>query len=119
MWSLATEYRSGLALRSEVTPQTIDPNYVPGFVWERQYGFRVVDRINPRLWAGVSVENPQTLAPVVNGDTTGLPLILWASPGANGGAYNAAANTSNGSTPGLLTTYSMNPVPDFIAKGSL
>jgi hypothetical protein len=116
MWSLATEYRSGLSLRSEVTPQTIDPNYVPGFVWERQYGFRIVDKINPHLWAGVSLENPQTLGPVVNGDTTGLPLILWASPGANGGAYNAAANTSNGSTPGLLTTYSMNPVPDFIAK---
>ena len=116
MWSLATEYRNGLTLRSEVTPQTIDPNYVPGFVWERQYGFRIVDRIDPRLWVGVSLENPQTLSPVVNGDTTGLPLILWASPGANGGAYNAAANTSNGSTPGLLTTYSMNAVPDFIAK---
>ncbi len=116
MWSLATEYRSGLSLRSEVTPQTIDPNYVPGFVWERQYGFRIVKRVNDHLWAGVSVENPQTLSPVVNGDITGLPLILWASPGANGGAYNAAANTSNGSTPGLLTTYSMNPVPDFIAK---
>ena len=116
MWSFATEYRNGLTLRSEVTPQSIDPNYVPGFVWERQYGFRIVKQINPRLWAGVSLENPQTLAPVVNGDTTGLPLILWASPGANGGAYNAAANTSNGSTPGLLTTYSMNAVPDFIAK---
>jgi hypothetical protein len=116
MWSLATEYRNGLTLRSEVTPQSIDPNYVPGFVWERQYGFRIVKQVNPRLWTGVSLENPQTLAPVVNGDTTGLPLILWASPGANGGAYNAAANTSNGSTPGLLTTYSMNPVPDFIAK---
>lgn len=116
MWSLATEYRSGLSLRSEVTPQTIDPNYVPGFVWERQYGFRIVKKINPTLWAGVSLETPQTLSPVVNGDTTGLLLILWASPGANGGAYNAAANTSNGSTPGLLTTYSMNPVPDFIAK---
>lgn len=116
MWSLATEYRSGLTPRTEVTPQSIDPNYVPGFVWERQYGFRIVKRVNPHLWAGVSLENPQTLAPVVNGDTTGLPLILWASPGANGGAYNAAANTSNGSTPGLLTTYSMNPVPDFIVK---
>ncbi|WP_158790367.1 hypothetical protein [Granulicella sp. L60] len=116
MWSLATEYRSGLSLRSEAPPQTIDPNYVPGFVWERQYGFRIVKQINPRFWAGISLENPQTLTPVVNGDTTGLPLILWASPGANGGNYNAAANTSNGSTPGLLTTYSMNPVPDFIAK---
>jgi hypothetical protein len=116
MWSLATEYRNGLTLRSEVTPQTIDPNYVPGFVWERQYGFRITKQINPHLWAAVSLENPQTLSPVVNGDTTGLPLILWASPGANGGAYNAAANTSNGTTPGLLTTYSMNAVPDFIEK---
>ncbi len=116
MWSLATEYKSGLTLRSEATPQTIDPNYVPGFVWERQYGFRIVKQINPHLWAGVSAENPQVLSPVVNGDTTGIPLILWASPGANAGNYNAAANTTNGSTPGLITTYSMNPVPDFIAK---
>jgi hypothetical protein len=116
MWSLATEYKSGLTLRSEATPQSIDPNYVPGFVWARQYGFRITKQVNPHLWAAASLENPQTLTPVVNGDVTGLPLILWASPGANGGNYNAAANTSNGSTPGLLTTYSMNAVPDFIAK---
>ncbi len=50
-------------------------NYVPGFVWERQYGFRIVKQINPHLWAGVSIENPQVLSPVVNGDITGLPLI--------------------------------------------
>ncbi len=116
MWSLATEYKSGLTLRTEATPQSIDPNYVPGFVWERQYGFRITKQVNPHLWAAASLENPQTLSPVVNGDTTGLPLILWASPGANGGNYNAAANTTTGSTPGLITTYSMNAVPDFIAK---
>jgi hypothetical protein len=116
MWSLATENKSGLTLRTEATPQSIDANYVPGFVWARQYGFRIVKKVNPTLWTGVSLENPQTLSPVVNGDITGLPLILWASPGANGGNYNAGANTSNGSVPGLLTTYSMNAVPDFIAK---
>ena len=43
MWSLATEDKKGVSnLASDIlTPLTIDPKYVPGFVWERQYGFRV------------------------------------------------------------------------------
>ena len=43
LWSLATEDKKGLSNLSGdiLTPLTIDPNYVPGFVWERQYGFRV------------------------------------------------------------------------------
>ena len=43
LWSLATEDKKGVSnLASDIlTPLTIDPNYVPGFVWERQYGFRV------------------------------------------------------------------------------
>ena len=43
LWSLATEDRKGISNLSGdiMLPLTIDPNYVPGFVWERQYGFRV------------------------------------------------------------------------------
>src|ERR1700677_475226 len=43
LWSMATEDRKGISNLSGdiLLPLTIDPNYVPGFVWERQYGFRV------------------------------------------------------------------------------
>ena len=62
MWSLATEDKKGLSNISGdiMTPQTIDPNYNVGFVWTRQYGFRVTKSVK---WAafGVAIENPQVL----------------------------------------------------------
>src|ERR1700722_682709 len=43
LWSLATEDKVGISNLSGdiLTPQTIDPNYVAGFVWTRQNGFRI------------------------------------------------------------------------------
>src|ERR1700692_657699 len=39
--SLATETTRGLTRGSEILPSTIDPQYEAGFVWTRQYSFRV------------------------------------------------------------------------------
>ncbi|MGA9673653.1 MAG: hypothetical protein WBQ94_30960, partial [Terracidiphilus sp.] len=60
MWSLATEYKSGLMNMKEAIPLTIDAQYNVGFTWERQYGFRVVKNMN-RFSIGVSAEEAQTL----------------------------------------------------------
>ena len=62
MWSLATEDKKGLSNLSGdiMTPQTIDPNYNVGFVWTRQYGFRVT-KTGKFASFGVAVENPQVL----------------------------------------------------------
>ncbi len=62
MWSLTAERAKGLSnLSGDVkTPLTIDPNYVPGFVWTRQFGFRVLQSFNKFAY-GVSLENPQTI----------------------------------------------------------
>ena len=59
LWSLATEDKKGVSnLASDIlTPQTIDPNYVPGFVWERQYGFRVTKTMDHAAF-GLALENP-------------------------------------------------------------
>jgi Skp family chaperone for outer membrane proteins len=100
MWSLATEYRSGLLNAREAIPQTIDPQYTVGFTWARQYGFRFVKRINDRFWAGTSVEEAQTL----NLGGHNLPAIVYQQAGNSGGLYNSTAN------------YSFNFVPDFVAK---
>jgi hypothetical protein len=100
MWSLATEYRSGLANNSEATPLTIDAQYNVGFTWERQYGFRTVKKLGNGLWFGASVEEAQTL----NIGGHNLPTIAYQEAGTSGGLYNSTAN------------YSFNYAPDLIAK---
>jgi hypothetical protein len=137
MWSLATETKKGLSnLSGDIaTPQSIDPNYVPGFVWTRQYGFRVVKDLGKKAVFGIAFENPQVLGPGVSGSLNPGISYLWGTPGANGGNYNAGGNTGTitpGCTaagtpvvitctpilPSYLTTYAINPVPDMIAKAA-
>ena len=100
MWSLATEYTSGLSNGSESVPMTIDAQYNVGFTWDRQYGFRVVKRISDKFWLGGAAEEAQTL----NIGGHNLPTIVYQQAGNTGGLYNSAAN------------YSYNYAPDLIAK---
>ncbi len=100
-WSLATETTQGLTRGSEILPATIDPQYEAGFVWTRQYSFRVSKDINRKFFMGASVENAQTLNPAGSNLPTNL---LIGSAGNGGGLFNPTAN------------YSFNLAPDFIAK---
>ncbi len=100
MWSLATEYRHGLTNTAEAIPLTIDAQYNVGFTWERQYGFRTVQKLGQRLWIGASLEEAQTL----NIGGHNLPTIAYQEAGTSGGLYNPTAN------------YSFNYAPDLIAK---
>jgi len=120
LWSLATEDKVGISnLSSDIlTPQTIDPNYNAGFVWTRQYGFRVTYTA-PKFAIGIAAENPQVLGPGGSINLNSGVAYLWGQPGAGGGLYNGGASTTNGTTVGLLTTYAINPAPDVIAKIAL
>jgi hypothetical protein len=100
MWSLATEYSSGLSNGAEATPLTIDAQYNVGFTWARQYGFRVVKKISDKFWLGGSIEEAQTL----NIGGHNLPTIVYQQAGNGSGLYNPTAN------------YSYNFTPDLIAK---
>jgi Skp family chaperone for outer membrane proteins len=101
MWSLATETTKGLDNGTEILPATIDPQYNAGFVWTRQYGFRVSKDIGKKFWIGAAAENAETLNP----GGSSLPTnVLLGSGGNNGGLYNSTAN------------YSFNLAPDMIAK---
>ena len=97
LWSLATEQKKGItsAPGDVTTPQTIDPNYVPGFVWTRQYGFRVVKNLKNAAF-GVSVENPQLLytASLAGNE----PYAVIGSAGQNGGNFNAAISACTPAT---------------------
>jgi hypothetical protein len=92
LWSLATEDKKGISNLSGdiLTPQTIDPNYVAGFVWTRQYGFRVTKTF-PKAAFGISFENPQLLYSAALAGST--PYAVLGSAGANGGNYNAAISS--------------------------
>ena len=103
MWSLAAERAKGLSnFSGDVkTPQTIDPNYVPGFVWARQYGFAVIEN-GKHISYGVSLENAQTLQ---GGSNCPAGSCVWGTAAAQSSSYNAV----NG-------TYSYNLGPDVIGK---
>jgi hypothetical protein len=97
MWSLATEDRKGItsAAADVAVPLTVDPNYMPGFVWTRQYGFRVIKSFDKAAFA-VSVENPQvSYAATLAGNT---PYAVLGSAGLNAGAFNAAISSCSPST---------------------
>ncbi len=101
MWSFLTETTIGMQNRYEAIPLTIDPQYVPGFIWARQYGFRVYDNFfNRKIFTGIALENPQTTF------------------GGQGFSNNFVLGTA-GNPGGLLnpsTNYSINMAPDVIAK---
>jgi hypothetical protein len=142
LWSLATEDKKGLSNLSGdiLVPQTIDPNYVPGFVWEREYGFRVT-KTYPHAAFGIAAENPQFLYSATLAGNT--PYAVLGSAGANGGNYNAAISTCSPATSivnytnqvngGInsyvpvyktvnactnISNYSFNVMPDIIVKAA-
>jgi hypothetical protein len=128
MWSLATETKKGLINRQENLPMMIDPNYVVGFTWARQYGARFVKDFGGKFALGFSVEGPQATiggrgfssvttinsgaAPatiVTSGATTGTTSNFFLNaPGAGAGLYNAFDATG----------YTTNKAPDLIFKAA-
>ena len=103
-WSLATETTQGVTRGTEILPGTIDAQYNAGFVWARQYSFRMSKDIGKKLFIGVSAENAETLNPAGTINLATGTSILLGSAGVGGGLYNATAN------------YSFNLSPDFVAK---
>jgi outer membrane murein-binding lipoprotein Lpp len=119
-WSLATQQGKGITPRNEIIPLTIDAQYVAGFTWARQPGIRLTKNFGNEFWLAASAEMPQTAG------IAGCPGL-----GGNSGASDATGTvalpsgvtalcnqTSGGG--GLLnqvTTYSINHIPDVIAKG--
>jgi hypothetical protein len=128
MWSLVTETKKGLFNRQEDLPQMIDPNYVVGFTWARQYGFRAVKDFGGKFALGVSVEGPQAtiggrgFSAVTTINSAAAPGVILTTgatsattgnfflnaPGAGGGLYNAFDSTG----------YTVNKAPDIIFKAA-
>lgn len=113
-WSLTTLSPKGLKADSYLLPPTIDAQYVPGFVWARQPGIRLVKDFGKQFWVAVSAESGATTwalpgATFFPGQTTALPIyatpiLFGAAQG--GGLFNGANN------------YSFNHMPDFVGKAA-
>jgi hypothetical protein len=104
-WSLATLQNDGISPRHEVIPQTIDSQYVVGFVWERQPQLRITENFGNGLWVALSAETPQT-------DSIGGTAVLL--PGIGSVTFNQPA--LGGSLFNATNSYSFNHVPDLIGK---
>jgi hypothetical protein len=112
-WSLATMYRQGLLPRQENLPPNIDAQYVVGFNWARQPELRVVkDFDDHKLWAGLSLESPQTTFGSAGGPNC---LTGTAAPTATGGG-TLEYTQCGGSNVNSIQAYSDNNAPDVIAK---
>jgi hypothetical protein len=107
-WSLITQNTSGIVARKENIPLTIDPNYVVGFEFTRNYQVRMVQEFGPMFTAAVSVEAPaeQVFAGgVANGGIVNGVVANWTNPG---GSFLAT-----GTDP---TTFTADKIPDIIEK---
>jgi hypothetical protein len=115
-WTLATENRKGIANLREFLPLMIDPNYVVGFTWARQYGFRVVKDFGGNVALALSVEGPQATlggrgftsltSTTALGAVTTTQNTFINAPGNAGGLFNSFDATG----------YTVNKAPDIIAK---
>jgi hypothetical protein len=124
MWSLVTEDRKGTDNRTEIQPQTIDPQYTVGYNWTRQPGIKIQQRFGDltksAFTVAVAAEQAQiTNFTVASSVSAAIPAdYFFAGIGQNGGLYNAAGNIGNGNTAGTggITTYANNVAPDVLAK---
>jgi len=117
MWSLVTEDGKGTDNRTEKLPNTIDAQYMVGFSWTRQPGFRIQQRFGDyktgAFTMALSVEQAQ-----ITGFNASGPVpanFFFAGNGQNGGLYNAASGAGGSSQ---ITTYANNVAPDVIVKGA-
>jgi len=104
-WSLLTQQQVGITPRKEEVPLTIDAQYVVGFNWARQPQLRVVKEFaDHKLWAGLSLEQPQNLT--------------YVGPNGAGTLGGGTANYQNPGSGILASTvnYSTDIAPDIIAK---
>ncbi len=136
-WSLVTENRRSTDTRTEIQPQTVDAQYLVGYSWERQPGFRIQQKFGDlksgMFTAAMSLEQAQITGFTAAGTIPNQ--YFFGGLGQNGGLYNAAASTASGATTctassatppvitctttvttGNITSYANNVAPDVIVK---
>ena len=125
-WSLFTLTRKGMDNLNEFLPMTINAQYVIGYDWARQPGFRVTKNFNNKVWLGFAVENAAMVlaaqsvgaaAPAIANGAGALSLggipVYGLNISAN--AVSPNGNFTLANTPGA-NGVSTNLAPDLVAK---
>jgi hypothetical protein len=110
-WSLLTMNKAGIMPRQELTPLTIDAQYVPGFTWTRNPQFRVVKDFDKTVWVGLSVESPQALITAGRLGAGAAAGYTFALLGKSNFADTTSATNSN-----LSNAVSLDQYPDVVGK---
>jgi hypothetical protein len=130
MWSLTTLNSKGITPRNEVTPPTIDGQFLPGFIFARQAAVRLTKDFGRKLWLSLALEEAQTTFP---GGITGACQGGSLSGTTNGVGEGNSAAPIGVTTPAGITAicaatasgagfsqygqpYSLNHLPDVIGK---
>jgi hypothetical protein len=121
-WSLATMQGKGITPRNEVIPTTIDAQYVAGFTWTRQPQVRLTKNFGDQFWIAASAEMPQTTSctggfSFGNGGAASANTPVTSVNG-NGVVCDTVGSTSGSSVLNDTTYYSLNHIPDVIAKAA-
>ncbi len=121
-WSLATLQGKGISPRNELIPATIDAQYVAGFTWSRQPQIRITKNFGDQFWVAASAEMPQTTSctgsfSFGNGGSASANTPVTSVNG-NGVVCDTVGSTSGSSVLNNTTYYSLNHIPDVIAKAA-
>ncbi len=118
-WSLVTEDGKSTDARTEKLPNTVDSQYLVGFSWERQPGFRFQQKFGGAsqttgMTAAIALEQAQ----IQLGTTANAPSnFIFGGIGQGGGLYNGGGSyTVSSGASGALSTYANNVAPDVIVK---
>jgi hypothetical protein len=111
-WSMLTQNKVGITARQENIPLTIDPNYVVGFDFTRNWQLRVVKDFGSWAAFGLSIENPAELVynstgAVASGGNVGGFLVNYANAG---NAFLGSGGYANNFAPDVA--------PDIIGKAA-
>jgi len=108
MWSLVTETKHGAAPGTEAPPQVVDPAYLVGFSWARQYGIRVTQQLPHGITLAASVEESQILFSTAGTTTVNTPTnFFFGSAGT--GDFNPAASYTDNLAPDLIVKATYDP----------
>ena len=112
-FTLATMDIQGILPRKENTPLTIEDQYVPGFVWDRQDQIRLVKDFDKTFWVAVSAEQPAT---TFGGNAPTVPNVVNVVPGVVGTDTNNGGTIVGGSQFNSINALSLTQMPDLIGK---
>ena len=120
MWTLATTDKKGIQNRQEDLPMIIDPQYVVGFTWARQYAFRVVKDFGGKFALAASIEGPQMTVGGRGFSSVSTTTVGSASVATTGNTFTDAPGNGGGLYNFVDTTgYSVNKAPDVIVKAAI